>query len=83
MLTVVLIIALVFSLVAGLLTVWITAALGPGTLLAAVLGQGLGVLLNAFLGSLFPAVLIAILDDLKLRKRGGDLSNRVEALARQ
>jgi hypothetical protein len=83
MLTVVFIIALVFSLVASLLTVWIAAAVGPGTLLAAVLGQGLGVLVNALLGSLFPAVLIAILDDLKLRKRGGDLSNRVDALARQ
>jgi hypothetical protein len=83
MLTVVFIIALVFSLVASLLTVWIAAALGPGTLLATVLGQGLGVLVNALLGSLFPAVLIAILHDLKLRKQGGDLSSRVDALARQ
>ena len=38
---------------------------------------------NAVLGSLFPAVLIAILYDLKLRKQGGDLMGRVDALARQ
>jgi hypothetical protein len=51
--------------------------------LATLLSTILGLLVNSFLGSLFPAVLIAILHDLKLRKQGGDLLGRVDALARQ
>jgi hypothetical protein len=81
-LTVLFIIALVFSLVVGFVAAAIGAALGQG-----VLGTGVSQLVslaaNAVLGSLFPAVLIAILYDLRLRKQGGDLMGRVDALARQ
>jgi hypothetical protein len=81
-LTVLIIIALVFTLVVGFLAGVIGAALGQG-----VLGTGLSQLVslaaNAVLGSLYPAVSIAILYDLRLRKQGGDLMGRVDALARQ
>lgn len=82
-LTVLFIIVLVFSLVVSFLTVWIGAAFGAKTLLATVVSELLALLVNSLLGSLFPAVLTAILYDLKLRKQGGDLLGRVDALARQ
>ena len=83
LLTVLLIIGLVFSLVVSVLSVSIGAAFGSATVLATLVSTVLGLLVNSFLGSLFPAVLIAILHDLKLRKQGGDLLGRVDALARQ
>jgi len=82
-LTVLFIIVLVFSLVVSFLTVSIGAAFGSATLLVALVSQILGLLVNSLLGSLFPAALISILYDLKLRKQGGDLLGRVDALARQ
>ena len=82
-LTVLLFIGLVFSLVVSFLTVWIGAALGSTTVLAIVVSQALGLLVNALLGSLFPGVLMAILYDLKLRKQGGDLLGRVDALTQR
>ena len=82
-LTVLLIIGLVFSLVVSVLSVSIGAAFGSATVLATLVSTILGLLVNSILGSLFPAVLIAILHDLKLRKQGGDLLGRVDALARQ
>jgi hypothetical protein len=82
LLLVLFIIGLVFTLVAGFLSAAIGAALGKG-LLAAGVTQLVSLVVNAVLGSLYPAVLTAILYDLKLRKQGGDLLGRVDALARQ
>jgi hypothetical protein len=81
-LTVLLIIGLVFTLVVSFVNVSIGAALGAG-FLTTILAQVLGVLVNSLLGSIYPAVLTAIFFDLKLRKQGGDLMGRVDALARQ
>jgi hypothetical protein len=83
LLLVLFIIGLVFSLVVGFVSAALGAALGAATLLATATSQLVGILANAVLGSLFPAVLIAIFYDLKLRKQGGDLLGRVDALARQ
>jgi hypothetical protein len=82
LLLVLFIIGLVFTLVVGFVSAAIGAALGT-SLFATGLSQLVSLLANAVLGSLFPAVLIAILYDLKLRKQGGDLLGRVDALARQ
>jgi hypothetical protein len=76
------IIGLVFTLVVGFVSAAIGAALGKGLLSTAV-SQLVSLLASAVLGSLYPAVLTAILYDLKLRKQGGDLLGRVDALARQ
>jgi hypothetical protein len=82
LLLVLFVIGLVFTLVAGFLALAIGAVLGKG-LMATGVSQLVSLLVNAVLGSLYPAVLIAILYDLKLRKEGGDLLGRVDALARQ
>lgn len=81
-LVVLFIIGLVFTLVAGFLSGVLGAVMGRG-LLAAGVGQLVSLVVNAVLGSLYPAVLTAILYDLKLRKQGGDLMGRVDALAPQ
>lgn len=81
-LAVLFIIGLVFTLVVGVAAAAIGSALGPGTLGAGV-SQLVSLAANAVLGSLFPAVLVAILYDLRLRKQGGDLLGRVDALAPQ
>jgi hypothetical protein len=77
------IIGLVFSLVVGFISAAFGGALGATSLLATGVSQLISLLVNTVLGSLYPAVLIAILYDLKLRKEGGDLLGRVDALARQ
>jgi len=82
-LLVLVIIGLVFALVVALVNGLIAASLGPISLGATVLAQLVGVAANAFLGSLYPAVLIAIFHDLKFRKQGVDLVGRVNALAPQ
>ena len=82
-LVVLVIIGFVFALVIALANGLIAASLGPTSLGATVLAQLVGVVANAFLGSLYPAVLIAIFHDLKLRKQGADLVGRVNALAAQ
>jgi len=82
LLLVLFIIGLVFTLVVGFVAAAIGAALGKG-LLATGVSQLVSVLASSVLGSLYPAVLTAILFDLKLRKQGGDLLGRVDALARQ
>jgi hypothetical protein len=82
-LVVLVIIGFVFALVIAFAEGLIAASLGPTSLGATVLAQLLGVVANAFLGSLYPAVLIAIFHDLKLRKQGADLVGRVNALAAQ
>jgi hypothetical protein len=81
LLLVLIIIGLVFTLVVGFVAGVIGAMLGAGVLGTGV-SQLVSLLANAVLGSLYPAVLIAILYDLKLRKQGGDLLGRVDALAR-
>jgi hypothetical protein len=82
-LVVLVIIGFVFALVIVFAEGLIAASLGPTSLGATVLAQLVGVVANAFLGSLYPAVLIAIFHDLKLRKQGEDLVGRVNALAAQ
>jgi hypothetical protein len=82
-LLVLVIIGFVFALVIVVVNGLIAATLGPISLGATVLTQLVSVAANAFLGSLYPAVLIAIFHDLKLRKQGVDLAGRVNALAPQ
>jgi hypothetical protein len=82
-LVVLVIIGFVFALVIAFAEGLIAASLGPTSLGATVLAQLVGVVANAFLGSLYPAVLIAIFHDLKLRRQGADLVGRVNALAAQ
>jgi hypothetical protein len=77
------IIGLVFSLVVGFISAALGGALGRSSFLGTGVGQLISLLVNTVLGSLYPAVLVAILHDLKLRKQGGDLLGRVDALARQ
>jgi hypothetical protein len=77
------IIGLVFSLVVGFISAALGGALGTSSLLASGISQFFSLLVNAVLGSLYPAVLIAILHDLRLRRQGGDLLSRADALARQ
>jgi hypothetical protein len=81
-LVVLIIIGAVFSLIVGVAAASIGAALGRGWP-ASLSTQLISLIANAFLGSLYPAVLIAIFYDLKLRKQGADLLGRVDALARQ
>lgn len=77
------IIGLVFSLVVGFISGALGGALGTSNLMATGTSQLLSLLVNAVLGSLYPAVLVAILYDLRLRKQGGDLLSRVDALPQQ
>lgn len=79
---VLIIIGLVFNLVVGLVAATIGAALGTG-FSSTALSQTLSVAANTVLGSLYPAVSVAIVYDLKLRKQGGDLLGRVDSLALQ
>jgi hypothetical protein len=82
-LVVLVIIGIVFTLVIAFANGLVLVSLGAASVAATVLTQLVGVVSNAFLGSLYPAVLIAIFHDLKLRKEGGDLAGRVNALAAQ
>jgi hypothetical protein len=77
------IIGLVFSLVVGFISAALGGAMGTTSALATGVSQLISLLVNTALGSLYPAVLVAILYDLQLRKQGGDLLGRVDALARQ
>jgi hypothetical protein len=82
-LMVLIIIGAVFAVVVGFVVAAIAAALGTPSLLSTAVTQIVSILANSVLGSLYPAVLVAILYDLKLRKEGADLLGRVDALARQ
>lgn len=77
------IIGLVFSLVVGFISAVLGGAMGAASFLAIGVSQLISLVVNSVLGSLYPAVLVAILYDLKLRTQGGDLLSRVDALARQ
>jgi hypothetical protein len=80
---VLIIIGVVFAIVVAFANGLILVSLGATSVAATVLEQVVSVVANAFLGSLYPAVLIAIFHDLKLRKQGVDLVGRVNALAPQ
>ena len=82
-LVVLIFIAVVFTLVFAFTVGLIAVSLGPTSLAATVVTQLLSLILNAFIGSLYPAVLMAIFYDLKMRKQGADLLGRVETLAPQ
>jgi hypothetical protein len=81
--TVVFIIAIVLSAAMYLLAGVFAAIWGLTSLPTVVAVQVISVLLYALLGSLYPAVLYAAFQDLKLRKEGSDLVGRVNALASQ
>jgi hypothetical protein len=80
-LTVLGIIALVLAAVLYFLIGVVISALGMLSFATAVIVQLASVVAYAFLGSLSPAVLLAIFHDLKLRNEGADLAGRVNALA--
>jgi hypothetical protein len=80
-LTVLIIIGVVLAIVITFVNGLIAVSLGPTSLVSITLTQILSILTNTVLWSLYPAVLLAIFDDLKLRKEGGDLASRVSALA--
>jgi hypothetical protein len=82
-LLVLVIIGFVFTVVIGFADGLVAATLGVASVAATALTQLVGIVSNAFLGSLYPAVFIAIFYDLKLRKQGVDLAGRVSALAPQ
>jgi hypothetical protein len=82
-LTVVIIIFFVFLLVVGFVAGLATAFVGPGSTAAAIMGQLLSVVGNTVFTPLLIAVILSIYYDLRLRKEGGDLADRVSALASQ
>ena len=81
--TVVFIIAIVLSAAMYVLAGVFVAIWGLTSLATIAAVQVISVVLYALLGSLYPAVLYAALQDLKLRKEGSDLVGRVNALAAQ
>jgi hypothetical protein len=79
-LTVLIIIVIVLSIVVGLVSGLVLVGLGPASTVGIILNQLMSVLVNAVLGPVYPAVLLAIYYDLRMRKEGGDLAGRVNAL---
>jgi len=79
-LTVLIIIGVVLAIVVTFVNGLIAVSLSPTSLVSITLTQTLSIVTNTVLGPLYPAVLLAIFDDLKLRKEGGDLASRVNAL---
>ena len=79
-LTVLIIIGVVLAIVVAFVNGLIAVSLGPTSLISVTVTQILSIVTNTVLGPLYPAVLLAIFDDLKLRKEGGDLASRVNAL---
>jgi glycerophosphoryl diester phosphodiesterase family protein len=77
------IIVLVLEALLGLVAGGAVGLVGAQRDLVVRVTQLANVVLFSFLGSLSPAVLLAIYDDLKLRRQGGDLADRVSALAAQ
>jgi membrane-anchored glycerophosphoryl diester phosphodiesterase (GDPDase) len=75
------IIGVALGAVLGLLGAAMFGWLGVASRAPVLVTQLAGVVVYSFLGSLSPAVILAIYNDLKLRKEGGDLANRVSALA--
>jgi hypothetical protein len=67
--------------VLGLLGAAMFGWLGVASWAPVLVTQLASIVVYSFLGSLSPAVILAIYNDLKLRKEGGDLADRVSALA--
>jgi len=66
--------------VGGMLSAALGALLGPG-IAATILGQVIGVAMGTAVGPLKLAILVSMYYDLKIRKEGTDLADRVSALA--
>lgn len=81
--TVVFIIALVLSAAMYLIGGVLVASFGMLSMVTIVGVQIVSVIVYALLGSLYPAMLYAAYQDLKLRRDGSDLVGRVNALAAQ
>jgi hypothetical protein len=81
LLTVLGIIGAALGAVLGLLGAAMFGWLGVGSRAPVLVTQLASIVVYSFLGSLSPAVILAIYNDLKLRKEGGDLADRVSALA--
>jgi membrane-anchored glycerophosphoryl diester phosphodiesterase (GDPDase) len=75
------IIAIVLAIVLAIVGAIVGATLKARTTGGIVAIQLTAIVVYSFLGSLSPAMLIALYDDLKLRTEGGDLAGRVSALA--
>jgi hypothetical protein len=77
----------VIGLVLGALVFFVAGLMiglfGVGSRVAVLMSGFAGIVVYSFLGSLSPAVILAIYNDFKLRKQGGDLADRVSALARR
>jgi hypothetical protein len=67
--------------VLGLLGAAMFGWLGVASRAPVLVTQLASIVVYSFLGSLSPAVILAIYNDLKLRREGGDLADRVSALA--
>jgi ABC-type transporter Mla maintaining outer membrane lipid asymmetry permease subunit MlaE len=79
-LTVSIIIILVFTFIVGLVTGIFSVFTHRDLMAAQLYGQLVGVVANVFALPAIPAVLVAIYNDLKLRREGGDLAARLGAL---
>ena len=79
-LTVSIIIILVFTFIVGLVTGIFSVFTHHDLMAAQLYGQLVGVVANVFALPAIPAVLVAIYNDLKLRREGGDLAARLGAL---
>jgi hypothetical protein len=79
--TVAIIIMVVFSMLGGLLVALLVAIARPGTMVALLINQIVSTIVNVFVVSWLPCVLLSIYYDLKLRREGDDLATRVDALA--
>lgn len=77
------IIGLALWAVLGLLGAAMFGWLGIASRAPVLVTQLASVVVYSLLGSLSPAVVLAIYNDLKLRREGGDLAHRVSALAAQ
>lgn len=83
LITVLAVISLVMEALLGLVAGGALGLVGAQRDLVVRVTQLATIVLFSFLGSLSPAVILAIYNDLKLRRQGGDLADRVSALAAQ
>ena len=81
--TVAVIIAMVFYFVIGFLSGLVIAILHGSGVMVMLLSELISVAGGTVLMTFFPAVLVAMYYDLKLRREGADLAGRVNALAPQ
>jgi hypothetical protein len=79
--TIALAIAMVFYFLIGFLSGVVVAILHSSIGMVTVVSQLISIVGGTLLMSFFPAVLLAMYHDLKLRKEGADLASRVNALA--